>query len=33
VLGYGVNASDVDGQISAAIGATGDTSVQTPDQP
>ena len=31
VLGYGVNASDIDAQISAVIGATGDTSVQTPD--
>jgi len=33
VLGYGVNASEIDEQISAALGTTGDTSVQTPDRP
>ena len=31
VLGYGVNASDLDAEISAALTATHDTSVQTPD--
>lgn len=31
VLGYGVNASDLDAEISAALTATDDTSVQTPD--
>jgi hypothetical protein len=31
VLGYGVNASDLDAEISTALTATDDTSVQTPD--
>jgi hypothetical protein len=30
VLGYGVNASEIEAEISAALNATDDTSVQTP---